>query len=440
MSQQIKNKRNFSLILISAAVVLALALTVASPARAAEIITGDPNAIVPVGQVIDDDLFITGQTVEIAGTVRGDVFAAGQQVTVTGSIEGNLFVAGQLVAADGNVDGSVYSLGYAINFGSSAVVSDNVYGAGFSIEAAEGSNIGRSVYAAGYQSILSGEVGRDVNFSGAAFRLNGDVGRNLTVQIGEPEEGTETSFAYGPWMPVNVQVIEPGYVKANDATVGGRIDYSVVTYEPSSGRTYTPEPKTLWGLAVAGWIFSRVGEFLALFLVGILLVAVWPKQVAQVETQITKRTWRSLGVGFLAAILFPFAFLLAVLVIVLVGLLVGLLSLGQLAPIVFAAGFLTLGLATVIFFAAGLLAAKSIFGHLVGERLFKSTNYETQGNVWGAILALLVGLLIYEIVMLIPILGWLIGIVIVLLGLGAIIGAFWLKDKAPARKATRKAR
>jgi hypothetical protein len=183
-----------------------------------------------------------------------------------------------------------------------------------------------------------------------------------------------------------------------------------------------------------------VGEFLSLFLVGILLIAVWPKQVAEVQTQITQRTWRSLGVGFLAAILFPFAFLLAIAVVILAGLLIGLISLGHLAPIVFFGGFMLLGLATLVFFFAGLLAAKSIFSHLIGERLFQSTSYETQGNFWGGVLALLVGLLLYEVVMLIPILGWLVAVVIVLLGLGAIIGAFWLKDKTPARKTTRKAK
>lgn len=432
------HSRKVRFIVIATVAILAVALSVATPARAAEIITGDPNAVVPAGQVIDDDLFITGQKVEIAGTVNGDVFAAGQQVVVTGTIEGNLFVAGQLVATEGSVDGSIYSLGYAITAGPASVVTDNFYGAGFSVEAAEGSRIGRSVYAAGYQGILSGEVGRDVNFSGAAFQLNGQVGRNLTVQITESEGEPDTSYAYMPWMPSNIDVIEPGYQKADDATVGGRIDYSVVTYEPGESRTYTPEPQTLWGLTVAGWVFSRVGEFLSLFLVGILLIAVWPKQVAEVQTQITKRTWRSLGVGFLAAILFPFAFLLAIAVIVLAGLLVGLISLGHLALIVFFGGFMLLGLATMLFFFAGLLAAKSIFSHLIGERLFQSTSYDTQGNLWGGVPALLVGLLLYEVVMLIPILGWLVGIVSVILGLGAIIGAFWLKEKTPARKTARK--
>lgn len=438
MLRHSKSSRNLSLVLISATVVLALALTLATPARAAEIITGDPNAIVPAGQVIDDDLFITGQKVEIAGTVNGDVFAAGQQVVVNGTIEGNLFAAGQLVTTDGSVAGSVYSLGYAIAAGPASVVADNFYGAGFSIEAADGSHIGRSAYAAGYQGIFSGEVARDVNFSGAAFQLNGNVGRNLTVQITESEGEPDSSFVYMTWMPINVEVIDPGYQKADDAIVGGRIDYSVVTYEPSEARADTPEPRTMWGLAVAGWLVARVGEFLSLFLVGILLIAVWPKQVAAVQTQITKRTGRSLVIGFLAAILFPFAFLLAIAVIILAGLAVGLLSLGQLAPIVFIGGFLLLGLATLVFFFAGLLAAKSIFGHLIGERLFQSTSYDTRDSFWGGVLALLVGLLLYEAVMLIPILGWLLGVLIVMLGLGAIAGAFWLKEKAPVRKSTRK--
>lgn len=432
------HSRAISIFAISVILLSVLALAFASPARAAEIITGDPDAVVEADRVIDDDLFIAGQNVRIEGTVYGDVFAAGNQVEVTGTIDGNLFVGSQFFANNGTVNGSVYSFSFVTNTGPAAVVADNVYGFAFSVATEEGSFVGRSVYAFAYQADISGQVARDVTFNGAAFRLDGSVGRNLTVTIAEPDSNASEDYQpWMVWMPGNVETLSPGSDVAN-GTVGGDTDIQVVEYQASNG-AISVEPQTLWGLAVAGWIFARVGEFLSLFLVGALLFLVWPTQMQRVEDQMTRHPWRSLGLGFLAAILFPFAFLLVVFLIIVLGILLGLISLGQLAAPWFLLGFLALGVATVLFFVAGLLAAKAIFSHLVGNRLFQSTNYETDSR-WFVLLALLVGLLLYEIIALIPILGWLVALVIVLLGWGAIASVLWIKDTKPQARQTRKTR
>ncbi|MCL5428524.1 MAG: hypothetical protein M1347_01815 [Chloroflexi bacterium] len=429
-----KALRVLSIFAISVILFSALALSFASPARAAEIVTGDPDALVPADQVIDDDLVITGQNVRIEGTVYGDVFAAGSQVEVTGTIDGNLFVGSQLFINNGTVNGSVYSFSYVTNTGPAAFVADNLIGFAFSVATEEGSFVGRSVYALAYQAIISGQVARDVTFNGAAFRLNGNVGRNLTVQVAEPNP--DAPAGYGPWMwvPGNVEFIQPGYEVA-EGIVGGETDIQVIPYTPDS--VPSVEPTTLWGFAVASWIFNRVGEFISLFLVGALLFLLWPAQMRRMEEQMTRHPWRSLGLGFLTAFLFPFVFVLAALIIIMLGILFGVISLGQLAGPVLVIGFLLLGLATVVFFIAGLLAAKAIFGHLVGSRLLQSS---VEDNRWGMLLALLVGLLLYEVVALVPILGWLVALVVILLGWGAMAGALWIKEAKPQARKARKAR
>lgn len=437
MLQGSKTRRNLSILGISVILLTAFALAFASPARAAEIITGDPDAILPADQVIDDDLFISGQNVRIEGTVYGDVFAAGNQVEVTGTIDGNLFVGSQIFTNNGTVNGSVYSFSYASTTGPTAVVADNVYGFAFSVNTETGSSVGRSMYAFAYQAIISGTVGRDLNFFGSAFRMDGSVARNLTAQISETEG--RRNVEYGPWtvwMPGTVEILQPGY-DVSGGTVGGETDIQIVEYQAPNAPNVTVDSRTLWGLAVAGWIVTRVGEFIALFIVGALLFLVWPTQMKRVEDQITGHTWRSLGLGFLAAILFPFAFVLTALIIILLAVLLGVISLGQLAGPILILGFLLIGLATAVFFIAGLLAAKAIFGHLVGSRLLQSS---TEDKGWGLLLILLVGLLIYEVVALIPVLGWLVGLIIVLLGWGAMAGVLWIKEKKPQTRKARKAR
>jgi len=431
-----KARRNLGILGISVIVLTAFALAFASPARAAEIITGDPDAIVPVDQVIDDDLFIAGQNVRIEGTVNGDVFAAGNQVEVTGTIDGNLFVGSQVFINNGTVNGSVYTGGNVVVAGPNAVVADNMYGFAFAVQTEAGSSVGRSVYAFAYQAVVSGEVQRDLNFFGSALRFDGSVGRNLTVQIGQPQN--EQEFQYGPWtmwMPANVETLQPGY-DVSAGTVGGETDIQIVEMKAPNAPNVNVEPRTLWGMAVASWVVNRVGEFIALFIVGALLFLVWPTQMKRVEDQITGHTWRSLGLGFLAAILFPFVFVLAILIVILLAILFGVISLGHLVGPILALGFLLIALSTAVFFIAGLLAAKAIFGHLIGSRLLQSS---TEDKGWGMALILLVGLLLYEVVALIPILGWLVGLAIVLLGWGAMAGLLWMKEARPVR-AKRKAR
>lgn len=437
MLQSSKARRNLGIFALSVLILSVLALSFASPARAAEIITGEPDAILPADQVVDDDLFIAGQNVRIEGTVNGDVFAAGNRVEVTGIIDGNLFVGGQLVTLSGSVNGSVYAGGSAVITGPNAAISDNLYGFAFALQNEAGSFVGRSMYAFSYQAMLSGQVTRDLNFFGSALRMDGAVGRNLKAEISESSD--YDPYQSGPWMmwvPANIEIMQPGH-DISRGSVGGETDIQVVEYQAPTQTDVPVEPQTLWGLAVAGWVIDRVGEFISLFLVGALLFLVWPAQMKRVEDQITGHTLRSLGLGVLAAILFPFAFVLAVFVVILLAILLGVVSLGQLVGPILTLGFLLIALATAAFFVAGFLGAKAIFGHLVGSRLLGAS---TEDKGWGLLLILLVGLLLYEIVALIPILGWLVGLVVVLLGWGAIAGLLWFKDKQPQTRTKRKAR
>jgi cytoskeletal protein CcmA (bactofilin family) len=434
MLQHSKISRNISIIAISAIVLAALTLSVASPASAAEIITGNPDAVVPADQVIDDDLFITGQNVRIEGTVNGDVFAAGAQVEVTGTIEGNLFVGAQTFTNNGTVNGGVYSFSYVAITGPAAFVADNMFGFAFAVQTEAGSYIGRSAYAFAYQADVSGQIGRDLNVYGAALHFDGSIGRNLKAEISEPRSDQDMNYGPWMWMPANVTIMQPGYDVAA-GTVGGETDIQVVEYQAPTPRNMPVSAPTLWGIAVAAWVVTRVGEFISLFLLGILLYLVWPAPMKRVEDQITGHPWRSLGLGFLAAVLFPFAFILAVVVIILLAILFGVISLGYLVGPILTLGFLLLGLATAVFFIAGCMAAKSIVSHLVGSAILRAS-VEDKG--WGMVLILLVGLLLYEIVALVPFLGWLVAAVVIFLGLGAMAGALWIKDAKPKTRKTRR--
>ena len=87
---------------------------------------------VQAGEVVDNDLLLTGFEGVIDGTVIGNVFAAGKEVTVNGEIEGSLFVIGDKVTVNGRVAGGTYVVGVSLDQGASSVIDLNLYFLGIS--------------------------------------------------------------------------------------------------------------------------------------------------------------------------------------------------------------------------------------------------------------------------------------------------------------------
>ncbi|MEM7800631.1 MAG: hypothetical protein AAF633_15665, partial [Chloroflexota bacterium] len=60
--------------------------------------------LLEAGEIIEDDLYIAGETIIIDGTVVGDVFAAGTLIEINGTITGDLFAAGTGIIIKGTVE------------------------------------------------------------------------------------------------------------------------------------------------------------------------------------------------------------------------------------------------------------------------------------------------------------------------------------------------
>jgi cytoskeletal protein CcmA (bactofilin family) len=408
-----------------------LALPIAGAAQAGSGITLADDGFIAQGEVVDNDLFISGEKVQVDGDVNGDVFATGQEVVINGNVAGNVFLAGQILEVNGVVDGSVYGAGYSLKIGPTSQVSGNIYSAGFSFESTAGSVVDRNLYSVGYQAILNGNVGRDALFSGAALQLNGNVGRDLTVEI---SESSDTSDAPDFYMPGEVEVIEPGYVKSAQATVGGEIDYQVTQYDTGTSG------EEVVAATAADAVRARIGEFVALFIVGAVLLNAWPSQTHRVEEQIQKQPLQSLGWGLALVILFPVVLILAIVVVIMLAILLGIITLGELVTTVLGFGAIGITILSVVFGFVLWMASKAIFGHLVGEKLFDRFSPSTLDSRWGALLALALGVLIYEVVRSIWILGAVVAFFVVLIGLGA-VAVVWRSQSAkplPAKRKTRK--
>jgi len=93
-------------VLITAISLFAVMLLFPASAQAEKILHA--NAV-PASQVIDNDVFLTGQTPGVNGTVNGDVFIVGSDVTIRGEVNGSVFVVAENLHLPGVVSGNLYA-------------------------------------------------------------------------------------------------------------------------------------------------------------------------------------------------------------------------------------------------------------------------------------------------------------------------------------------
>lgn len=421
----------------------------------------DEDGRIEADEIIDDDVFLSGDQIVVDGTVNGLLLATGDTITINGTINGDLFVFGNKVEVSpsatiegnvffgsrtatlqGQVMGSVFGGSASAILGEGATVSRNLFYGGYSFQSAADSQVERDLYVGGYQAILDGEIGRDAGFGGGALEVSGSVGRDLKANV----DGGRASF-FNPNMSGQEDLpaaIEPGLRVAESAVIGNQIIYTsrapeveAIQVEPEGGIVVqTPIPNESDGRVqpvqtpsitvrypVLGWLWDVVRDTITLLAFGALALWLLPRLLHRTVDQARTRTGASAGYGLLTIFGGYFSILVAIVLILLVGIGLSILSLGGLSMPVFGVGFSTLALFVVIFTLLVSTISKVIVSFLIGYLLLDQVAPNASNR---QILALIAGVLIYVLVSSIPYVGWLIGIAATLVG----VGAMWLAYRA----------
>jgi hypothetical protein len=460
-------------LLLAVTTVLMLAAVRVQTARAMEI---DGDGRVGADEVVNDDLILsgndvqmagtvngnlvaTGSTVLVSGTVNGDLLVFGSMVTVTGTVNGNVFSAGGEVVIEGKVEDSLVFVGNSLILASGADIGSNLYAAGFSIGLDSGSRVFRDAALAGYQVIVNGDIGRDVRAGAEAFELTGSVGRNVTVDIGESDQDAEnTEFLnYMPFPHVG-RIVAPGLHVSSEAVIGGELEY-YSSVDQSAGIQATPEGGVVYhyrartdsedyrnvrvntttrirtidfAALFMNYVFGVIREFLTLILLGALAVWLIPSLLNRSAGMLRAKPLPSLGWGLIVLIVGLIALVLAAFLVFMLGLAVGVVTLFGLMSAVFGIGFSAIGLSGALFLAIAQYGSKLVVALLIGDliiRLFRR-DYSAS-SFW----PLLLGILLMVLVDAVPILGGIVSFFVILFGLGAIWLIFrnwWLSRSAKA--------
>ena len=355
--RRLRRRRLAWMLVIGLAVILGSSVAFAQETQLGGKIRSGGEVVVAAGETVSTDLYATGGFIRIEGTVEGDVVASGGSVEVTGEVGGDLLIGSGNADISGDVTG------------------DARIGAG--------------------RVLVTGSIGEDLSVGSGQITLSsgGTVGEDFLFGTGQ------TSLAG----TVEGNVVGSTGSYSRTGTIGGTEDVNVVERgEPTFG------DRGLYALQ----------RFVAILLIGALLLWLVPRAVDGAATTLRRRPWASLGVGVLGAVGFVVLIVVIFLVMILVSIAFGLLQLETLVGVTVFGSLTGVTVLTFLFWLLVLFGAQAVVGMLLG-RLAVGTE---RSRRW---LALALGVLIVVVLFSIPIAGIVLGILIAAFGLGALILEFW---------------
>lgn len=364
---------------------LALFLIVLLPVSALAFVPRTGDTVAVTGQ-IRDDLYAAGGTVEVVGQVDGDVVAAGGTVTLAGPVTGGILAAGGSVSVRGATGRSIRAAGGSLSI-SGPVAADAVL-AGGSVEVEQTAVLGRDLVATGGNLRLSGTVKRNAYLTGDTITIGGTVQGDVHATgdriVLLPTARVAGRLRYASERGIEIQ---------SGARVAGQV--TRVSRPSAPGAMFQPAAR--FGFPYAG----RVLEIVWLVVLGSVLLAVAPGVVQRVREQVAGRLGMSALTGFVLLVAVPVAAVL--LLITIVGI--------PLAAIVM-----------LLYFAA-LYPGQVFVSAWLGDRIVQRLNRGRKPL--SPYLTLALGVVALIVLVSIPFIGWLVRLLAVLTGFGAVWAAVW---------------
>jgi len=359
------------------------------------------NVVIGKDEVINKDLFLGGTTVTISGIVNGDVFAGANSIVVDGTINGDLLAGANTITISGQVTDDVRIGGNNISI--SGIIGKNLNIFGNALTISKEAQISGSILAGGQLFSLDAPVGKDLTVYAQEVNLASLVNRDFKGAF------ENINFAKGAQVLGNFDYQSSQEVEIEEGIVLGEINY-----EKTKEKAFLKDkdlfknfaPFAFFGFLTVS-IYLKFVAFLIAIGLGLLFLYLFSKRTKGVIDVIQKRPLGSLGVGILTPIIFVF------LLIFLAVSIVGIPFLMLLIPL-----FILL-----VYF------AKIFVAFFIGQKILANSKIKNTLG-WG----LVIGLLIYYVLSILPIIGGIVNFVFITVGLGA----FVLSVKASYRNSRKK--
>ncbi|MBD3361099.1 hypothetical protein GF366_04860 [Candidatus Peregrinibacteria bacterium] len=330
-----------------------------------------------ITESILDDAYIFGGNANIEADIFGDLYIAGGIVVINGNIEEDLVVAGGRVTVMGEVRGDLRVAGGEVSIYGN--VGDDIVAAGGMVTIGNGSVVGGTLLAGSGILTINGTITEDVRGGMGMLLLNGIVGRDVIVTIED-----------------TINISEKAEIKGDlnySAIIEASIPEDVVKGEILFNKFEKKE--ILKDVTLVFFIFKLI-SLLAAVLLALIFVLFMPMTVIRSGTLARQNILRSFGIGLLTIIS---TFIGSILLMVTV---IGI----PLALIV-------LALLLIAFYVSKIFVSAWLASYILD---FKKK--VSKSKLFGG---LLLALLIYYLVGIIPFIGWLLNIILFLIGIGIIV-------------------
>lgn len=242
-------------------------------------------------------IYKVGRTVDVTGTVNGDIFCAGQTVTIDANVNGDVICTAQTITVDGIVNGNLRLAGQTITLGSKNSKNASLVAQDVTVQ--NNSTIGGDLSVFANSVILNGIVGRDVTGTLHNMTVNNQVGRDLSVRINKLTLGS-SAVING-----NVDYTSPTKLTSqNGAVIDGTTTYRLAQVH---------HRLSIWAGPV---IIFRLIWLVGLLVLGLVLVALFPKIFDKWGKIAKSRVWMALLIGFISMFAVPLIILILSLTVI----------------------------------------------------------------------------------------------------------------------------
>lgn len=339
----------------------------------------------PGSETINRDYFAGNERVVISGTVNGDIYTVGSDVTFDGTTTSDLMVAGGNVTISGNIGGDVRLAGGNVIF-SGAEIEGNLTVAGGDVVIDKSTNITGSIVAFGGNLQFMGPIGKNLVVAGGQVT----IGNNINGDVWSPGVGSLRLMneAY-----VNGQLTyssEQEAVISEGATIVGVSERRTPPVEKQDLREAVEKGE---GVLAGLFLFILLGDILMSILLGLCLAFFFPNFVLKVADKALTSVGNSFLIGLVTAIITPIALLLFMLTII----------------------GIPLSIALFVIFFLVLWFAKVLGSIALGRRILNIKKSELSYK------PVFLGVILYFILGIVPIVGGLLQAFITLTGLGSLV-------------------
>ena len=376
-----------------------LVIFTAVPVLAFDARTGE-TVTVASREVVDDDLYTAANIIIVDGAINGDLWAVARMITTNGPVNGSIMAAAQAINISGDVDHAVRVAGQTINI--TGNINGDVMAAGADVYIADTARIkGDLLFAAGNVRV-DGPVEGDIKGGGQSVTIGNEVGGNVKIEV--------ENLTILPTAVIKGNLTYTSKKKADThsgAQISGTTMHNVPKVEEKEEEEKAKAPPRFSPFSGVG---KKVIGFLMAIIVGLVIILVAPRRIASIADAIRTRTGPSAGWGALLLFITPIAAIIVCITIIGIPL-----------------GLITLGLWGIALYLAQ-IPVGLLIGRLIIDRF---RGVEGKAIMVGA---LALGLVILNLIGLIPVFGFIVGVAVAIFGMGAGI-ALLRKQRAEARQA-----